>query len=255
MELNWSTFVLEIVNFLVLVWLIHRFLYRPVRQTVDRRRKAIEERLAEADRLHQEAEEMQARYENRLAEWEQEKQKHYESLGRELTSERQRRLEALEKEIAAEHAKARKLWEQEKREQHHHLERAALNLGASFTAKLLERLADRHLQDRLLELLKEDLESWSGDRIESLRRGWRNNPVPVTVTSAFPLEETRRRTIHTLLKQLLDEAPEATFAVDTDLLAGVHVDLGAYILRANLRDELKFFAHGEESSVGDERFH
>ena len=30
MELDWTTFVLEIVNFLVLVWILQRYLYRPV---------------------------------------------------------------------------------------------------------------------------------------------------------------------------------------------------------------------------------
>ncbi len=38
MELNWSTLLLEIVNFLVLVWILKRFLYRPVLQVIEERR-------------------------------------------------------------------------------------------------------------------------------------------------------------------------------------------------------------------------
>ena len=37
MEINWTTFVLEIVNFLILVWLLKHFFYRPVLAVVARR--------------------------------------------------------------------------------------------------------------------------------------------------------------------------------------------------------------------------
>ena len=53
MELNWSTFVLEILNFLVLVWILKRFLYKPVLAVIARRREGIEKSLAEARSLHE----------------------------------------------------------------------------------------------------------------------------------------------------------------------------------------------------------
>ncbi|MEO0035300.1 MAG: synthase, partial [Pseudomonadota bacterium] len=38
MSLDWSSLALQTVNFLVLVWLLQRFLYRPVLAAIDRRR-------------------------------------------------------------------------------------------------------------------------------------------------------------------------------------------------------------------------
>jgi F-type H+-transporting ATPase subunit b len=35
-ELNWTTFVLEILNFLVLVWLLKHFFYQPVKGVIAR---------------------------------------------------------------------------------------------------------------------------------------------------------------------------------------------------------------------------
>ena len=46
MEFGWSTFLLEIINFLVLVWLLHRFFYRPVLDIVAERQRQIESSLA-----------------------------------------------------------------------------------------------------------------------------------------------------------------------------------------------------------------
>ena len=37
MELDWSTFALEIINFLALLWILKRFLYRPILAVVAER--------------------------------------------------------------------------------------------------------------------------------------------------------------------------------------------------------------------------
>ena len=39
MGLDTTTFVLEIVNFLILLWLLNRFLYRPVQAAIARRQQ------------------------------------------------------------------------------------------------------------------------------------------------------------------------------------------------------------------------
>jgi len=48
LELSWSTFLLEIINFLVLVWILKHFLYKPVLDVIARRRSGIEKTLADA---------------------------------------------------------------------------------------------------------------------------------------------------------------------------------------------------------------
>ena len=58
MEIDWWTLAIQTVNFLVVVWLLSRFLYRPVRRMIEAReaddRKAAEDaaaKAAEAERL------------------------------------------------------------------------------------------------------------------------------------------------------------------------------------------------------------
>ena len=73
MELNWTTFALEIINFLALLWILKRFLYRPVMQTLAERRAGIERTLSEARASEAQAAAMQQQFAGRLADWEQEK--------------------------------------------------------------------------------------------------------------------------------------------------------------------------------------
>lgn len=67
MELNWSTFILEIINFLILIWILKRFFYKPVLEVIARRRAGIEKTLEDAQALHNEAKALQKQYESRLA--------------------------------------------------------------------------------------------------------------------------------------------------------------------------------------------
>ena len=52
MQFNWSTFVLEIINFVVLVWILKHFLYRPVLSLLEKRREKIEQSLSAATERH-----------------------------------------------------------------------------------------------------------------------------------------------------------------------------------------------------------
>jgi len=105
LELNWSTFILEIINFLVLVWILKRFFYRPVLNVIARRRAGIEKRLADAKTLRDDAEALQTRYRGRLADWEQERQQAREQLVREIEEDRAQRLAALQSELEQEREK------------------------------------------------------------------------------------------------------------------------------------------------------
>ena len=88
MQLDWTTFLLEIANFLVLVWILQRFLYDPVRAAITRRQERIEALLGEARAAEAKAEELKSRYENRLKEWGAEREKLRAQLVAELDAER-----------------------------------------------------------------------------------------------------------------------------------------------------------------------
>jgi F-type H+-transporting ATPase subunit b len=102
MELDWTTFVLEVINFLVLVWILQRYLYRPVLNILAARKTGIERVLAEAKEAEERASALKGQFESRLADWEQEKAAARASLETALALERERQMEALAEALAAE---------------------------------------------------------------------------------------------------------------------------------------------------------
>ena len=71
MEFNLSTFILEIINFLILIWILQRLFYKPLLEVIAKRKQFIDQSLADAKTMQQQAEEQCSLYENRQKLWEQ----------------------------------------------------------------------------------------------------------------------------------------------------------------------------------------
>jgi len=242
LELNWSTFVLEIINFLVLVWLLKRFLYQPVKAVIARRRESITAQLDEAATRQKEAEALRSQYENRLVDWDSERKEARQGLQREIDAERSHLLDALQQELAAEREKARVLEERQLEDISRESEMQALEQGARFVSRLLEDIASPEVQARLLELLLKELKELPPAQRDALQMQNNGKAVPVTVLSAFPLNEAEKSSLKQRLESLLPGTQAFDWREDRKLIAGLRVTAGPWVIHANLHDELKTFA-------------
>ncbi len=242
MELSWSTFFFEIVNFLILIWILKRFLYKPVLEVIARRREGIEKTLTDAKALRSEAKALQAQYENRLTAWEQEKQAARDTLHRDIEAERARRLDELKKTLTQEREKNRVVEQRRLQDALHQNEAKALEQGARFATQLLQRIAGPELDARLADLVLEELADIPEERLASLRSDYRENPVAARVASAYELTAARCEGLQQALNALVGDDVACEFERDAELIAGLRITLGAWVLGANLRDELESFA-------------
>ncbi|MEJ2307760.1 MAG: F0F1 ATP synthase subunit delta [Gammaproteobacteria bacterium] len=242
MELNWSTFILEIINFLVLVWILKRFLYKPVLDVIARRRAGIEKTLSDARKLHDDAERLQQEYEGRLAEWEKERQQARETLAHELEEERSRRMETLQQDLEQQKRKVEVAEKQRQADAMRRNEETALLQGARFAARLLELGSGPQTQSRLVEIALDGLAALPDERLARLRKNFDTATESVIVTSAYPLPDEQRERLSRLMETLLGAGVTLRFEQQSELLAGVRIMIGAWTLAANLQDELKGFA-------------
>ena len=239
MEISWSTFILEMVNFVVLVWILQRFLYRPVLDVISRRRARIQKTLADAQALRDEAQGLRQRYEGRLADWNAEKQQAAEALRREIDAERAKRLEELQTQLKQQKDLS------EAAEQHRlaaakrEMEMRAIEQAARFTTRLLERARGPEVEARLADAAVAELEHLPDAQRAELDL---KKEQPVRIESAFPLPDENRAALEQALQALVGRRVAVEFAVDPDLLAGVRIEIGAKTIAFNLSDELEGFA-------------
>ena len=242
MELDWSTFILEIINFLVLVWLLKRFFYKPVLDVINRRREEIQKKISEAEGVKHEAESLKSDYENRLADWENEKAAARTTLHKEIGEQRKKMLEELRVEIEQEREKERVLNQRKIENELRRNDKLALEQALALTSRLLTRLANPQLESGIIEAALEDLDKLSDEQKTLLQKAYAQARTPVTVSSAFPLAKEHRAAVEKKLAAILNQPPRCEFRQDAELLAGLRIVVGSWMLKATLQDELKYFA-------------
>jgi F-type H+-transporting ATPase subunit b len=248
-ELSWPTFLLEVINFLVLVWLLKRFLYKPVLEAIAQRKAAIDKTLSDAKDKEAGAQALVQQYQNRLADWENEKARLRAGVVEEISAQRAQMMTGLENSLKQEREKARVLEDRRLNELQGKAEAAGIAKGVRFTARLLARAAGPELEARLVTLAVEDLPLLSIEQIQALRLVSQQGGLQVKVTSAFPLSAPQRSMIVQKLKEVTQDSIAVEFNEESGLLAGLRISVGPWVLRANLEDELVFFADaiGHES--------
>lgn len=242
MELNWSTILLEIINFLVLVWILKRFLYRPVLNIIEKRRADIDQTLNDAKKMHADATALQQQYEGRLVDWEQEKQHEREKLQHELQQERTKLFDQLKLDLTNERKKAEIIQQRQQTTQQQHYQEKAVNQGARFASKILRDLATPELQQQLFLLMIKQLSHLPEERLSSLRQTCSQPMEQISVNSAFPLNNDQKTQLQNALWKFCESSIPINYEQNNDLLAGLRISLGSWVLRMNLQDELSGFA-------------
>ena len=100
MIIDWFTLVAQTLNFLILVWLMKRFLYKPILHAIDDREKRIATALANAEKIKVEAQKERDEFQKKNAEFDQQRAELLSKATDEVQAERQRLLDEARKSVA-----------------------------------------------------------------------------------------------------------------------------------------------------------
>lgn len=242
MEFNLSTFALEMINFLVLVWILQRLFYKPVRNIIAQRKQHIDQSLAHAAQMRSEAEELKKNYGNRLQQWEQEKQVAITQCHQQLEAERQQQLLKLQEELKQERNKAQIAMQRQQQEMQRHQQILALQNGSRFAALLLKQAAGPELETRLFNLLIEQLKQLPEACQQSVQAMDSSKTLNLQISSVYPLSENQVQQLEKKFSLLIDKPIQFKYSLNPDLIAGLKIDKDAWVLHANLQHELSGFA-------------
>jgi len=242
MEFNVSTFILEIINFLILIWILQRLFYKPLLEVIAKRKQFIDQSLADAKIMQQQAEEQRSLYENRQKLWEQEKQTALTALHQQIEVERRAQMDRLNADLEQEKQKAKVTITRQQQELQKQAEKCALQNGARFAGMLLKQSASPELEARLFAMLLDNLKTLPEACTLCLQMLGTKKSVPIKITSAYPLTAEQRLKLEQKLGSLINSQINFQYHQDAELIAGLRMDIGAWVLHANLKHELTGFA-------------
>lgn len=242
MQFDWTTFILEIINFLVLLWLLQRFLYLPVLSMLDSRQQRLRDEMNSAGRLRIEAENLRQQYQQQLAEWEQQQEINRHQLEQELAQLRHDEMANLKQSLADEEAKWQIRNQAAKTAREAAMLREANITAYKQAAAMLQRLASTDLTSAITRIFLEDLQQLTESEQKALYKAAMSKNHPgIEITSAHPLPENLRLELGQSLLAMTNPQLDIHFINNSELIAGIRIVVGECQLHANLADELSFF--------------
>ncbi|MFD2146205.1 hypothetical protein [Mucilaginibacter antarcticus] len=99
MQINWFTVIAQIVNFLVLVWLMKKYLYKPILAAIDEREKKIAAELADAKSKMTEAKKEQDEFQQKNNDFDKHKKKLMDQATSDADKEREKLLDTAKRKL------------------------------------------------------------------------------------------------------------------------------------------------------------
>lgn len=236
MQINLFEIVAMIINFVLLLAVLYKILYKPVRQTMEERQKRIAQEIEKAEQRMALAEGLIKEYEEKLKDL-QLTEKHLLDEAREKAQEEKDRLmESYRKESEDK----KRFYLSRAEEEYHQLEdefRKALGLNGVMIAEKILRLTDSgSLSASLFQHFLKKVSSLAEDlKNQYEREESHSQEEEVVLISAFPLSAEEKKLFEAELHSQFGKAYDISYEVDEGLMQGFELRLGSVTLHANIR--------------------
>jgi F-type H+-transporting ATPase subunit b len=223
MLIDWFTVLAQVVNFLILVWLLKRFLYRPILDAIDARERQIASVLADADAKKVEAQEARDLFQHKNEAFEQQRAALLGKATDEAKAERQRLFDQARKAAEALAAKRRDALRSEQQSLSEALSRRARDEVFAIARKALADLATASLEERMGAVFARRLREMDAKAKAGLGEALKSASAPGLVRSAFELPAEQRTAIQTAINETFSADIHLRFETAPDLVSGIEL--------------------------------
>jgi F-type H+-transporting ATPase subunit b len=219
MQIDWWTLGLQAVNFLVLVWLLQRFLYKPVTRLIERRRHDVDKAFAEAEDARRKAEADATAYEAKVAALADERLSLIQTARAEIEEERAKMLDEARETSHGLMATQRQAMAEERAATLTDLRRQGTDLAVSLAGTLLRESSGRTAAEPFLERLETQLLAMPEAERNRLF-GPRPDRLLLRVATAPPLDDAGQDAWRKRLATGIGNGCEIAFEADENLIVG-----------------------------------
>lgn len=231
-------FIFQVVNFVILIWLLKRFLYGPIRRAMDARAERIRDKEVKAEESRAEADAEKGRYTEKLAELEADRERQLEEARGDADAERKRLVAEVQEDGERLRKDLAQTLEREKAAFLADASRRMVEGGFDVARRIHEYLAGEPLEARVVEAFLERLAALgAADRkawAEAMKGG-----NAVQVRTAFDLPKGHRDALTWSLRALGEWKGAPEFLSDPALVCGITVTCGGHRLGWSVEGEIE----------------
>jgi len=238
MLIDWFTVIAQGVNFLVLVWLLKRFLYAPILSAIDTREKGIVARLAEAENKQAKAQAARDDYQRKDKALEEQRATLLQKAADDAGAEHKRLLDAAQTDANA----ARSRWQDALRAEQGALGEEIVHRTQAgvfdIARKTLAELASAHLEECMSDVFITRLHGLDSAAHDQLAASFRAASTPVLIRSAFDLPPAQRAAITAAFGDIFAVQTPIHFETAPNLVSGIEVTINGQKIAWSISDFL-----------------
>jgi F-type H+-transporting ATPase subunit b len=223
MLIDWFTVGAQALNFIILVWLLKHFLYKPILNAIDSREKRIAAELADANAKKAEAKKDRDEFQEKNKVFDEQRAALLVKATDEANAERGRIVGDAHKEAASLRAIQEKALRNDLASLSSEITRKASEEVFGIARKALTDLATVSLEERMGEVFTRRLRQMDGKAKETLAGAIRASSDPVVVRSAFAMPADQRAAIQNALNETFSAEVRVRFETATGTLCGVEL--------------------------------
>jgi F-type H+-transporting ATPase subunit b len=247
MLINWFTVSAQAINFLILVWLLKRFLYKPILHAIDEREKGIATQLADVEAKKAEAQKDRDDLQRKNEAFDHERAALLKKATDDASSLRQRLLGEARKDADALRAKRQEALQSEQRNLNGEIIRWTQKEVFAIARRALADLAATSLEERMGEVFVDRVRALSGSAKEQLANAFKASDHMVRVHSAFDLPPAQRAAIASAVKETFAPDARVQFETAPELISGIELSTNGQKVAWSMADYLSTL----EKSAGE----
>ena len=244
MLIDWFTVGAQALNFIILVWLLKRFLYKPILNAVDAREKRIAAELADADAKKAEAQKERDDYQHKNEEFDQQRAALLSKATDEAKAARQRLLDDARKAADALSAKRQEALRSDAQNLNQAIRRRTQQEVFAIARKALTDLATTSLEERMSEVFTRRLRTMDGKAKEGIAEALKTASEPAVVRSAFALPAAQRAAIQKAVNETFSAEVPVRFETAPDLVSGIELATNGQKIAWSIADYLTSLEKG-----------
>lgn len=250
MQIDWFTFSAQIINFLILLWLLKKFLYGPVLEVMKKREDEVSARLEEARIKLKEAEELGIEYQDKMEQLEERKEEWLEEAKQETESYKKELMHTARTAVERIESKWQESVESDRISFLESLERRAFLKIVDTVERIITELADGNLEEQALKIFLRKLKHMDPNEKERMAKTAIDGHVEFV--TAFEMDETDKKRVINTIHELFSRETGCLFKTDMDLGFGLELRTNGWKAGWNLQSYLDDLRSDLENSIDAE---
>lgn len=231
--MNLFTIIAQLINFSVLIYLLNKFLYKPVLATLEKRREDIKSKMEEIEDKLKESDKLKERYLSKLKDLEKENSILKEKAIKEANEIKELELQKARQDL---NEKKDRFNEYLNLEQQKLVENFNENLGelfVNYSNNIFKSIANTNLDNEIANKMIENVSCLDNEKIEEINK---LNPDFIEIITNFEVSKQQQDNFEKTFKDKKINFSKIKYTYDKNLILGIEIRIKSFVLSWNLKE-------------------